>query len=255
MLKLYMILSILLFNTSSFAQMQAATPWLGIAIDTVPSGVFIKQITDKSPAKNSKLRDKDIIYKIDKTPVKTAQELIKKVKSYQVGDSVTVYFKRGESLLEDKIKLSARPDLIELAQRMLVNKPAPPFEAVNLKNEKVSSNSFKGKVTILEFWATWCPACRVSMKTMVKVAGTFKDINIVTISDEELKPLRKFFKKQKLDKSKLINLSAKEVAGKYYAMSIPYFVLIDKKGVIRHVQIGAGESLITLFKKAEELNK
>ena len=250
-----MILSFLLFSTTIFAQMQAAKPWLGIAIDTVKEGVFIKQITDKSPAKNSKLKNNDIIYKIDDTPVKTAQELIKRVQSYQVGDSVKVYFKRGSQLLEDKIKLDARPDLIELAQRMLVNKPAPAFEAVNLKNEKVSSESFKGKVTILEFWATWCPACRVSMKAMVMKADTFKDINIVTISDEELKPLRKFFKKQKLDKSKLINLSAKEVAGKYYAMSIPYFVLIDKEGIIRHVQIGAGESLVTLFKKAEELNK
>ena len=247
-------ISLFLLSFQSFSKIRQAKPWLGIAIETSSSGVLIKQITDKSPAKSSSLKNNDIIYKINNQKISNAKELIDLIQTYQVGDKVSVFFYRGNKNLSDTIKLSARPELVELARRMLINKKYINFEANDLNDRKIQLSNLIGKVTILEFWATWCPACRSAMPKLKDFALKNNKIQIITVTDEKISLIKKFIKKQKMDESPIMHLSSKEAGPKYFAISIPYFILIDKAGNINHLQIGAGDSLDELLKKAKSLN-
>jgi len=63
-----------------------------------------------------------------------------------------------------------------------VGKPAPDFTAFTPSGEKVTLSQFKGKVVILDFWASWCGPCQVSMPGLEKVYQQIKDQGVVVLS-------------------------------------------------------------------------
>lgn len=80
---------------------------------------------------------------------------------------------------------------------------APSFSLKNLKGEVKSLQDFKGKVVLLNFWATWCAPCVAEMPALQAVYDSFKDkgLEVVTIScdaPEALADLRKFVTDKKL---------------------------------------------------------
>lgn len=60
-------------------------------------------------------------------------------------------------------------------------KTASDFELVSLYGETIKLSDFKGKVIILDFWATWCPPCRKEIPHFVKLHNEYKDKGVVII--------------------------------------------------------------------------
>jgi thiol-disulfide isomerase/thioredoxin len=56
----------------------------------------------------------------------------------------------------------------------LISQPAPAFSLVDLEGNKVSLAELKGKVVILDFWATWCAPCKKSFPAMQKALDKYK---------------------------------------------------------------------------------
>ena len=64
--------------------------------------------------------------------------------------------------------------------------PLPPFLAHDLDGQIVSTAALKGKVVLINFWATWCPPCREEIPELVKLQTTYKDqLQIIGISEDE----------------------------------------------------------------------
>jgi thiol-disulfide isomerase/thioredoxin len=67
--------------------------------------------------------------------------------------------------------------------------PIPPFMARDVEGNVVSSADLKGKVVLVNFWATWCPPCRQEIPEMIQLQNEFKDqLRIISISEDEAPP-------------------------------------------------------------------
>lgn len=104
--------------------------------------------------------------------------------------------------------------------------------------ERVTLASTAGKVTVLDFWATWCGPCLASMPKLEKLARSHPDINVLAINTDDPVAARSLFNKNGYSLRLLSDDGG--VADRYGAASIPYTVIVDRHGVIRHVVRGTG---------------
>lgn len=120
--------------------------------------------------------------------------------------------------------------------------PAPEISVTSLADgSPLKLSDLKGKVVLLNFWATWCPPCREEIPSMMKLNGfmTGKPFQMVAVSiDEGGKPaIETFFKQSGF--SLPTYLDASGTASKTYGITgVPESFIIDKNGVLAKKIIG-----------------
>jgi thiol-disulfide isomerase/thioredoxin len=66
---------------------------------------------------------------------------------------------------------------------------APAFTAADLDGRSLSSASYRGKVVLINFWATWCPPCRAEIPDLIALQEKYRDrLQIIGISEDEAAP-------------------------------------------------------------------
>jgi peroxiredoxin len=112
---------------------------------------------------------------------------------------------------------------------------APQFTLRNLKGNRVSLDSFKGQVVVLNFWATWCVPCRIEMPAFENLYRRYRSQGVTVIGvsldkggDEKV---RKFVEEYQLSFPILMD-SDGEAEKLYPSVSIPFTFVIDKAGRI-----------------------
>ena len=118
-----------------------------------------------------------------------------------------------------------------------VGDKAPNFSAPNPNDIAVSLNTSLGKLTVLDFWASWCGPCRVDSPNLVKVYNTYKDkgLAIVGISlDQQNESWKKAIDNDQLDWTHVSYLKRWDdpIAAIYGVRSIPQLFLLDENGVV-----------------------
>lgn len=143
-----------------------------------------------------------------------------------------------------------------------LNIPSPNFELYNLNGQLVKLSDYKGKIVILDFWATWCVPCRASFPGMQKMVNYFKNnpdivfLFINTMENFENKNLRKTAIKDILNKDNysfhVLLDDGSNTASRFAIEAIPAKFLIDKNGIIRYKVVGFERNNDILF---TEMNK
>ncbi|AOW09269.1 TlpA disulfide reductase family protein [Flavobacterium gilvum] len=114
------------------------------------------------------------------------------------------------------------------------------FALTNLEGKKVQLSELKGKVVVLDFWATWCGPCRVSFPYMQKMVEKYKGKPVEflfintgenSIPTETVQIASKFITEKKYDFNVLFDFE-KEVSKKYQIKGIPTKIIIGKEGNI-----------------------
>lgn len=113
--------------------------------------------------------------------------------------------------------------------------PAPDVVFQTLDGKPLSMDSLKGKVVLVNFWATWCPYCLKEMPAMDEFYRDYKDKGFVVLAlstDESEQAVREYMKGR--DYSFPVAMSAGSSALFGEVKQIPTSFVIDKNGVIRH---------------------
>jgi thiol-disulfide isomerase/thioredoxin len=121
--------------------------------------------------------------------------------------------------------------------QVTIGTQAPEITLPNGSGEKISLSSFKGKVVLIDFWASWCGPCRAANPQVVKLYKKYKDkgFEVFGVSfDEKTSAWKRAIKTDKITYSQVIdtNIWEGEVAYKYGVEAIPMSFLLDKEGKI-----------------------
>ena len=120
--------------------------------------------------------------------------------------------------------------------------PAPDFQLIDLQGNWQALPDYRGKVVLLNFWATWCGPCRVEMPSMERVYQDLKDegFAILAISSDPQGSIvtRPFVASQGLT-FPILHDSDYRVSGSYGVRTLPMSFLIDRNGTLTQRVFGA----------------
>jgi thiol-disulfide isomerase/thioredoxin len=123
--------------------------------------------------------------------------------------------------------------------------PAPDFVLGDMDEEKVSLKELRGKVVLINFWATWCPPCRREMPSMERLYQKINGDNftVLAVNQMEAEDLVFAFTGQlEVDLTFTILFDKdSSVSQAFNVKGLPTSYLIDKKGNIRYRAIGGRE--------------
>jgi thiol-disulfide isomerase/thioredoxin len=119
--------------------------------------------------------------------------------------------------------------------------PAPDVTVNSLKNVPLKLSDLKGKVVLLNFWATWCPPCREEIPSMMKLNSAMagKPFQMVAVSIDEggVPAIEAFFKESGFSLPVYTDTDGK-AARTYGVTGVPETFVIDKNGILVKKVIG-----------------
>jgi thiol-disulfide isomerase/thioredoxin len=120
-------------------------------------------------------------------------------------------------------------------------KPAPDLTVTSLKNVPLKLSDLKGKVVLLNFWATWCPPCRDEIPSMMKLNSAMagKPFQMVAVSIDEggVPDIEAYFKSSGFSLPTYIDASH-EAERIYGVTGVPESFVIDRNGILVKKVIG-----------------
>lgn len=112
----------------------------------------------------------------------------------------------------------------------------PQIAFMNVDGNDLTLSAFKGKVILLNFWATWCPPCLEEMPALNDLNKKYKDqdFKVVTLSFDRVTPDRivRFFQKNNLDSLEIYIDKQEQLAQALNTFALPSSFIIDKDGYI-----------------------
>lgn len=147
----------------------------------------------------------------------------------------------GVELMRQYLENEPEGDSAELA-RMYVENPGrarvpilPPFEAMTMDGQKLSTQSLAGKVVLFDFWGTWCKPCRAAIPHLRELAQDTEDDPFVIVgvaNDSSALKLRDFLRDHDMDWPQIHDPNRQLTTGIFGVASYPTYVLVDHEGVI-----------------------
>jgi peroxiredoxin len=218
--------------------------WLGVELakrDNGEPGVLIRAVMHGSPAARGGLATGDIVLSIDGESVARPNELRGRIMQAGAGSRVSVGVLRGDATRLLAVELEGVPNDDELMRKSYVGARAPDFGSLDTVQGSITPSlpALRGRVVVLEFWASWCGVCHVMAPTLngwhdrysaqgLTVLGVTTDT--VELASRTAGELRMGYP--------LASDGNGDMLRAYRAHALPTLFVIDKQGNVRDVLIG-----------------
>ena len=208
----YFSLTVFLCFAALFSQQSSKpTPpkaWIGIAFLDVPTSaipsvyshktvngaVQIQKVIPGASGEQAGLKSEDYVLAINGVPLNGRTTLLKTVNSKSIGDVIELKIGRnGKSFLQ-KMALSPRPADMRAIAKTLIGSQAPELDGTFYANDCGLLKENRDKVIILDFWATWCNPCRITLPSLEALYKKYrsKGLLIIGVSSESRSTLKPF---------------------------------------------------------------
>jgi peroxiredoxin len=156
-----------------------------------------------------------------------------------VGAGLAIFIYFALDLSNDDAGLADELPGVSLPESAAVGAPAPDFELNNLENEPVRLSDLRGKIVVINFWATWCEPCKVEMPFLEKLhSSSQKQLEILAVNfDEPSQQVQQFAEEYQLSFPILLDPGG-NVQNLYRVRGYPTTFILDEEGIVRFHHIG-----------------
>jgi thiol-disulfide isomerase/thioredoxin len=207
------------------------------------SGVHVRHVLRGSPAEKAGLKEGDLIRAIDGEQVASPEDVSRIVAGHEPGDAIVASLARADDALSLKIPLAARPSPDEMLRMDRVGAFAPAWVGVEpVAGAPASIAALRGKVVLLDFWATWCGPCRALAPRLSALQSRYgaQGLRVVGVTTDGAEKASLFAQRASMRYPIAIDPRG-ETSRAYDVSALPTLFVIDKRGVVRDVAVGYDE--------------
>jgi len=230
---------------------------------------LVYAVVEQHPDRETRAQGLRVLMRRTETDTSTAKSLklhaaeMRKGMEPQLGNAAIEWMishgERGEEDLA-RLRQQARDQFPDLLPDLSVGQPAPELVSRDLEDREVKLSDYRGKVVVLDMWATWCGPCRGMIPHEREMIERLKDKPFALISvsvDDEKETLQKFLETEKMPWTHWWNGAHGKLIDTLNLNHYPTIYVIDQKGIIRFKELRdqALEDAVNSLLKEQESGK
>jgi thiol-disulfide isomerase/thioredoxin len=219
--------------------------WLGVELEqsrAATRGVRVRHAVRSSPAWNAGVRDGDVILRVEQTTPARPDDVIREVGNHAAGESVRLSLSRAGAELAVTVTLAELPDNDEMLRLDKVGSQAPTWQNIATVAGALPEGvqALRGRVVLLDFWATWCVACRMATPKLTSWQAKFgaQGLSVIGITDDPVSEASQGVTSFGMKYAAVATDTSYATQRAFGVRALPTVFVIDKRGVIRDVSVG-----------------